>query len=89
MCFTTSKSSGLVFTTVFVIIWVGSMIITLNSKLLGGNLSLMQCLCLLGYCLFPLDVAALLVRVFLTFLPGLIKLIIVGVSFLWSTKGKL
>jgi hypothetical protein len=63
------------------------MIITLNSKLLGGNLSLLQCICLLGYCLFPLNVAALLVRVFLSFLPAFIKLLIVVVSFLWSTKG--
>jgi protein YIPF6 len=84
---TSKKESGIVFTTVFIIIWIGSMIITLNTKLLGGKMSLMQCICLLGYCLFPLDVAALLVRVFFKFLPGIFKLFIVAFTFMWSTKG--
>lgn len=33
-----AKNSGVVFTTVFVIIWVGSVIITLNTRLIGGKL---------------------------------------------------
>lgn len=33
-----TKNSGMVFTTVFVIIWIGSVIITLNTKLIGGKL---------------------------------------------------
>jgi hypothetical protein len=32
------KSSGTVFVSVFVIIWIGSIIITFNTKLLGGSL---------------------------------------------------
>ncbi len=84
---TSKKDSGVVFTTVFVIIWIGSMIITVNTRLLGGRLSFMQCICLLGYCLFPLNVAALLVRVFFKFLPGVFKLFIVCFTFMWSTKG--
>ena len=39
-----------VFTGVFVITWIGSTVVTLNSKLLGCNLSFFQCLCVLGYC---------------------------------------
>ena len=84
---TSKKDSALVFTTVFVIIWIGSLIITLNTKLLGGHLSLMQCICLLGYCLFPVNLASLITRIFFFFLPGAVKLIIVTISFMWSTKG--
>jgi hypothetical protein len=65
------------------------MIITLNTKLLGGNLSFMQCICLLGYCLFPLNVSALLVRIFFIFIPGIMKLLIVSFTFIWSTRGKI
>lgn len=33
-----SNDGGPEFAEVFVIVWVGSMIVTLNSKLLGGNM---------------------------------------------------
>ena len=88
LCFTSKKNSGLVFSMIFIIMWIGAMIITMNSSLLGGKLTLMQCICLLGYCTFPSVVASLFNRVLLKFLPSIGKLIIVFVSFLWSTKGK-
>jgi len=34
--------------------------VTLNAKLLGGAISFFQCVCVLGYCLFPLVVAAII-----------------------------
>eukprot|EP00121_Abeoforma_whisleri_P014227 Awhi_evm1s13120 len=37
----------LVFTSVFVIVWLGSAIVTVNSQLLGGTLSFFQSLCVL------------------------------------------
>ncbi|KAG8693118.1 hypothetical protein FRC09_010723 [Ceratobasidium sp. 395] len=43
-----------VFTGVVVIVSVGSLVVTLNAKLLGGRVSLFQSLCVLGYCIFPL-----------------------------------
>ncbi|KAH8924075.1 Yip1-domain-containing protein [Atractiella rhizophila] len=49
-----------IFTGVFVIVWVGSVVVTINAKLLGGKVSFFQSLCVLGYCVFPLDLAALL-----------------------------
>lgn len=49
-----------VFTGVVVIVSVGSLVVTLNAKLLGGRVSFFQSLCVLGYCIFPLVVAALL-----------------------------
>ena len=88
LCFTSKKNSGLVFSMIFIIMWIGAMVITMNSSLLGGKLTLMQCICLLGYCTFPSVVASLFNRVFLKFLPSIGKLIIVFISFLWSTKGK-
>uniref|UniRef100_A0A8D9EJ75 Protein YIPF n=1 Tax=Cacopsylla melanoneura TaxID=428564 RepID=A0A8D9EJ75_9HEMI len=39
------------FAEVFVIVWIGSAVVTLNSKLLGGNISFFQSVCVLGYCL--------------------------------------
>lgn len=88
LVFTTKKNSGLIFSIIFIIMWVGAMIITMNSSLLGGKLTLMQCICLLGYCTFPSVVASLLNRVILKFLPSIGKIIIVAISFVWSTKGK-
>ena len=88
LCFTSKKNSGLVFSMIFIIMWIGAMIITMNSSLLGGKLTLMQCICLLGYCTFPSVVASLFNRVILKFLPSIGKLTIVFISFIWSTKGK-
>ncbi|KZT57671.1 Yip1-domain-containing protein [Calocera cornea HHB12733] len=48
-----------VFTGVVVIVSVGSVVVTFNAKLLGGRVSFFQSLCALGYCIFPLVVAAL------------------------------
>merc|ERR1712059_129509 len=42
------------FAEVFVIVWVGAMVVTLNTKLLGGSISFFQSVCVLGYCLLPL-----------------------------------
>ncbi|RPD74854.1 Yip1-domain-containing protein [Lentinus tigrinus ALCF2SS1-7] len=53
-----SQSLG-VFTSVVVIIAVGSLIVTVQAKLLGGRVSFFQGLCVLGYCVAPLNIAAL------------------------------
>ncbi|CAK8683636.1 protein YIPF6-like [Clavelina lepadiformis] len=45
------------FAQVFVVVWVGAGIVTLNSQLLGGHISFFQSVCVLGYCMFPLVVA--------------------------------
>ncbi|KAH8831546.1 hypothetical protein DL96DRAFT_1667799 [Flagelloscypha sp. PMI_526] len=46
------------FTAVIVICSVGSLIVTIQAKLLGGRVSFFQAMCVLGYCLAPLDIAA-------------------------------
>ncbi|KIJ13443.1 hypothetical protein PAXINDRAFT_170506 [Paxillus involutus ATCC 200175] len=49
-----------VFTSVIVIVSVGSLVVTVQAKLLGGRVSFFQGLCVLGYCIAPLNVAALI-----------------------------
>ncbi len=44
---------------VFGVCAAGATILTVNANLLGGNIGFFQSMCLLGYCLFPLDIAAL------------------------------
>jgi len=48
-----------VFTAVVVIVSLGSFVVTVQTKLLGGKISFFQGLCVLGYCIAPLNVAAL------------------------------
>ncbi|XP_068105768.1 protein YIPF6 isoform X4 [Hyperolius riggenbachi] len=77
------------FAEVFVIIWFGAVVITLNSKLLGGTISFFQSLCVLGYCILPLTVAMLVSRLMLLASGGtvtfIIRLIVVITMFAWST----
>lgn len=73
---------ALVFSAVFVVIWFGSVFITLNASLLGGNVSFFQSVCLLGYCVFPLFVASIISLVFSSLL---VRLVAVGAGFAWST----
>ncbi|KAI0058167.1 Yip1-domain-containing protein [Artomyces pyxidatus] len=47
-----------VFTSVIVIVCLGSLVVTIQAKLLGGRVSFFQGLCVLGYCVAPLDIAA-------------------------------
>jgi len=54
-----SSSSSLVFAAVFVIVWCGAAIVTVNAQLLGGSISFFQSVCILGYCVFPLTLSAL------------------------------
>jgi len=54
-----SQSLG-VFTSVVVIVSLGSLVVTVQAKLLGGRVSFFQGLCVLGYCIAPLDIAALI-----------------------------
>ena len=51
--------------------------------------SFFQSLCILGYCVFPLDIAALVnLLIGLAFKSLLIKSLIVGIGFVWATRGE-
>ncbi|KAF1982600.1 Yip1-domain-containing protein [Aulographum hederae CBS 113979] len=54
------EQTPLVFSGVFAIVWIGEAVVTLQIKLLGGNVSFLQSICIIGYTLFPLVIAALL-----------------------------
>ncbi|KVI11806.1 protein YIPF6 homolog [Cynara cardunculus var. scolymus] len=49
-----------VFAVAFALLAAGAIILTLNVLLLGGHIIFFQSLSLLGYCLFPLDMGALI-----------------------------
>lgn len=84
-----SNDGGPEFAEVFVIVWIGSMVVTMNSKLLGGNISFFQSVCVLGYCLLPTAMALIVCRVMLlytqTTLLFLIRFLVTVVGFGWAT----
>eukprot|EP00927_Polykrikos_kofoidii_P065456 TRINITY_DN61202_c0_g1_i1.p1 TRINITY_DN61202_c0_g1~~TRINITY_DN61202_c0_g1_i1.p1 ORF type:complete len:230 (-),score=22.89 TRINITY_DN61202_c0_g1_i1:354-1043(-) len=47
-----------VFSQIMMIVWLGSCVVTLNAVLLGGKVGFFQTVCLLGYCIAPLVLAA-------------------------------
>ncbi|CAI5746940.1 unnamed protein product [Peronospora destructor] len=82
-----AAQSAMVFTGVFIVIWVGAAIVTINAQLLGSSISFFQSVCVLGYCVFPLNIATLvcmLTKVVVSHI--LLRAVIVGVGFLWSTR---
>ncbi|KAJ5373112.1 hypothetical protein N7517_005118 [Penicillium concentricum] len=52
--------SSVVFSGVFCLVWIGEAAVTLQIKLLGGKISFFQSICIIGYTLFPLVIAAML-----------------------------
>ena len=53
------------FVLIFSIVWIGGFIINLNAKILGVNIGFFQVFCLLGYCLFPILVSAIIIIILL------------------------
>jgi hypothetical protein len=82
-----SQDKGKSFGVLFLIMWGGSFVVTINTKLLGGHISFFQCVCVLGYCIFPIVLAAFAAYVLktLTIHSLLIKILIAGVALVWST----
>lgn len=78
------------FTEFFVLFWVGSAVITVNAKLLGGSISFFQSVCVLGYCIAPLVGALIFCRLILFATNGsflfLLRFIVTAVGFGWSSK---
>jgi hypothetical protein len=83
------SSNGNEFGVVFLLMWGGAFIVTINTKLLGGHISFFQCVCVLGYCIFPIVLAAvsvyILKQVGISFI--LLKVIIAAAALVWSTMG--
>uniref|UniRef100_A0A1D1XW67 Protein YIP n=1 Tax=Anthurium amnicola TaxID=1678845 RepID=A0A1D1XW67_9ARAE len=71
-----------VFAVAFAVLASGAVILTLNVLLLGGHIIFFQSLSLLGYCLFPLDVGAMICMLKNNVI---IKVIVVSVTLVWSS----
>ena len=81
------NSEVTVFSAVFVIVALGSIFVTLNAKVLGGQCSVFQSVCVLGYCLFPLVLDAIILEIIriVAFHSFLLQLLLSIGAFLWST----
>ena len=81
------ETHGKSFGILFLIMWGGSFVVTINTKLLGGHISFFQCVCVLGYCVFPIVLAAAAIYVLKIFTINflLVKLAIGGTAIVWST----
>jgi len=84
-----SNDGGPEFAEVFVIVWIGAMVVTFNSKLLGGHISFFQSVCVLGYCLTPLALSLIVCRAILvvtqTNFTFFLRLLTSTAGFLWAT----
>lgn len=82
--------ASLVFAAVFCAVWFGSAVVTINAQLLGGTISFFQSVCVLGYCVFPMALAAIVVDLFkmipLGVFSTLVEVAVLFVAFLWSTR---
>lgn len=76
----TQKSNT--FSLVFIVFWFGSFLIYLNANLLEIKISIFQIFCLLGYCLFPLNLSALILSIFKTF--EIIRIFVVLFGCFWA-----
>jgi protein YIPF6 len=83
-----TDQAAIVFAAVFCAVWVGGTVVTVNAQLLGGTISLFQSLCVLGYSIFPLTVAALIIGIFKLFVHTWfwIDLVITGAGSVWSLR---
>ena len=77
-----SKEKSQMIILVFGIFWLGGYILYLNANFLGVKTSIFQFFCLLGYCLFPLDISAIFVTLFNP--NAIMRLFIVGIMCGWS-----
>lgn len=75
--------TALVFAAVFVIVWMGAGVVTLNAALLGGKIAFLQSVCVLGYCLAPLNIASLLCYLWSN---KTYHLVVVLIAFIWAIK---
>ena len=82
---------GPAFAEFFALTWLGSIVVTVNIKLLGGTISFFQSACVIGYCLFPLAVSFAVSKTFLMLFDGqsmfvfIVRSITVLISLLWSS----
>jgi len=77
------------FASLFALFTLGATVVTINTKLLSGKISFFQSICVLGYCLLPLVLAASFHEILLKisgiqFWSFTIHFIVSCVAFVWS-----
>ena len=77
-----TKEKGQITSLIFIIFWLGGVAIYLNNYFLEVKASIFQIFCLLGYCLFPLNIAAIIVTIINSY--DIIRLNVVGFTCFWS-----
>ena len=77
-----TKDKGQITSLIFIIFWMGGIAIYLNNYFLEVKASIFQIFCLLGYCLFPLNLAAIIVTII--HWNDIFRFIIVGITCFWS-----
>jgi protein YIPF6 len=80
-----TSQSGYVFAIVFILVWAGSAVVTVNASLLQGRVSFFQSVCVLGYCIAPLVIAAVICGLLTQLGLSWFKLLVVMAGFAWST----
>ena len=71
---------------------MGSIFVTLNGVLLGANISYLQTVCILGYCLFPLVFIGVIITIMKhanSDIPRFVYIILACVSFIWASICKI
>lgn len=77
----TKSDAGTIFSVVFATVAFGAFALTLNVKFLGGKIIFLQAMSLIGYCIFPLDLSALLCWVSTN---SWYRFFVVGLGVTWS-----
>lgn len=78
------------FANVFALIALGAVVVTVNTKLLAGKISIFQSICVLGYCLLPLVLVSLVSSLIIliigikSFVMFTVHFALVAVAFAWS-----
>ena len=75
-----------IFGAVFCLIWIGAAIVTLNAKLLKGEISFFHCVCTLGYSLFPMNLSAIFCVVFENWFGFEVFFVVCALGLGWSCK---
>jgi len=81
-------NAAVVFSLVFVVLWVGAIVVSVNAQLLGGKLSLPQSVCVLGYSAFPVCAARLTIGVVETMVgvSRIVRFASAAVALIWATR---
>jgi len=76
--------TDVIFGSIFVLIWIGAFVVTLNARLLGGNVSFFQSVCVLGYSVFPITLASCLIAILSHWINVWVRMVFVGAALVWT-----